>query len=92
MIRVLTIAAVAALIAAPASAQSVRISTAGKTTEQLQADIDRAAKSVCRRAANSSSFPREMRASCLKATIAHAYANSGDPVLAATLPTRMAAR
>lgn len=91
MIRILTIAALAALVAAPASAQSMRVSTAGKNAEQIQADIVKAAKSVCARATVGASFPREMMASCMKATIEHAVAQSGDPALA-SLPTRLASR
>jgi len=91
MIRILTVAAVAALIAAPASAQSMRVAVAGKSSEQVQKDIVKAAKTVCARATVGASFPREMMASCMKATVEHAVAQSGDPALAA-LPTRLAAR
>ena len=83
MIRILTVAAVAALIAAPASAQSTRVVTTGKSAEQLQADIVKAAKSVCARASMGASFPREMQAACLKASIDHAVAQSRNPALAA---------
>lgn len=91
MIRILTVAAVAAFIAAPASAQSLRVSTAGKSAEQLQAEIVKAAKSVCARASMGASFPREMMATCMKASIAHAVAQSRDPALA-SLPTQFAGR
>lgn len=91
MIRVLTVAAVAALIAAPASAQSMRVATTGKSSEQLQADILKAAKTVCARATVGASFPREMMSACMKATVEHAVAQTNDPALA-SLPTRLAAR
>ncbi|MGA0606715.1 hypothetical protein ACO2Q0_12020 [Phenylobacterium sp. VNQ135] len=91
MIRILTLAAVAALVAAPASAQSMRVATAGKSSEQVQKDILKAAKTVCSRATVGSSFQREMMAGCVKATLEHVAAQSGDPALAA-LPTRIAAR
>lgn len=84
-------AAAAAMIAAPASAQSMRISTAGKSPEQLHAEIVKAAKSVCARATMSSAFPREMRAACMEATVAHALGQSRNPALA-SMPTRFAAR
>ncbi|MFN4177453.1 hypothetical protein [Phenylobacterium sp.] len=84
-------AAVATLIAAPAGAQTLRISTAGKSPEQLHAEIVKAAKSVCARATMSSAFPREMRASCMEATIAAALSQSRNPALAA-MPTQVASR
>jgi len=74
MIRILTAAAVAALIAAPASAQTVRISLDGKSSAQVQADIAKAAKKVCAQAVVGASFPREMYASCFKFAVADANA------------------
>ena len=83
MIRILTVAAVAALIAAPASAQSVRVAVAGKNTAELQADIAKAAKKVCTQAVVGASFPREMYASCFKHAVADANAKLGQPQMAA---------
>lgn len=58
MIRTLTLAAVAAmLVAAPASAQSMRVAVVGKSTEQLHQDIAKAAKKVCTQAVVGASFP-----------------------------------
>ncbi len=74
MIRILTAAAVAALIAAPASAQTVRIALDGKSSAQVQADIAKAAKKVCAQAVVGASFPREMYASCFKFAVADANA------------------
>jgi gas vesicle protein len=90
MIRILTVAAVAALIAAPASAQSVRVSTNGKSSEQVHAEITKAAKKVCSIATVGASFPREMYASCYKATIQHAVAQANDPALASVAGVKMA--
>lgn len=93
MIRTLAFAAAAAaLIAAPAAAQSVRVPTAGKSPEQLHADIVRAAQSVCRSATMGASFPHEEMARCVKSTVAATVAKSGDPALAAVKPTRVASR
>jgi gas vesicle protein len=92
MIRILTVAAVAALIAAPASAQSVRVPVAGKTTEQLHADITKAAKKVCSMAVVGASFPREMYASCFKHAVADAVAKANDPALANAAGVKLAAR
>ncbi|MBI1196353.1 MAG: hypothetical protein GC203_00655 [Phenylobacterium sp.] len=92
MIRILTAAAVAALIAAPASAESVRISTVGKSTEQLHADIAKAAKKVCVHATTNATFPHEELAACMKATVAEAVAQTGDPELAAAAGIKLAQR
>jgi len=77
MIRILTAAAVAALIAAPASAQTARISLAGKSNEQVQVEITKAAKKVCQQAVVGASFPREMYASCFKQAVKTANASLG---------------
>ena len=74
MIRIFTVAAVAALIAAPASAQSVKIDLNGKSTTQVQADITKAAKKVCALAIVGASFPREMYDSCFKHAVRDANA------------------
>lgn len=74
MIRILTAAAVAALIAAPASAQTTRVALDGKSSAQVQADIAKAAKKVCSQAVVGASFPREMYASCFKFAVADANA------------------
>jgi hypothetical protein len=92
MIRILTLAAAAMLIAAPASAQSARVSTAGKSAEQLHVDIDRAAKSVCRLATTGATFPREMYASCYKAAMKDAVAKAGNPALTAVAAIKLASR
>ena len=93
MIRTLTLAAVAMmLVAAPASAQSLRVSTVGKSTEQLHADIAKAAKSVCNLATIGATFPREMYAACYKAAINDAVAKLGDPALARAAGLKLAQR
>jgi len=93
MIRTLTIAAAAAmLVAAPASAQSMKVAVAGKTTEQLHADIAKAAKKVCSQAVVGASFPREMYASCFKHAVADAVSRANDPALAAAAGITLASR
>ena len=74
MIRILTIAAAAAFIAAPATAQTVKISLTGQNQDQVQADFAKAAKKVCNAATVGASFPREMYASCFKHAVADANA------------------
>lgn len=93
MIRTLTLAAVAAmLVAAPASAQSMRVAVVGKSTEQLHQDIAKAAKKVCTQAVVGASFPREMYASCYKYAVADAVTKANDPALAAAAGLKLASR
>jgi hypothetical protein len=48
MIRTITIAATAAiLLAAPARAESIRISTVGKSAEQVKLEVQKAARQLC---------------------------------------------
>lgn len=79
MMRILTVAAAAAFIAAPAmaAAQTVKVSTVGKDQAQVQAEVQKAAKKVCNAATVGASFPREMYAACYKAAIADASAKLG---------------
>lgn len=83
MIRTLTLAALAAaLLASPAAAQSVRISTAGKTPEQLHADITAAARKVClHQVSMGVTFPQEEMARCVKSTVASTVSQAKDPAL-----------
>ena len=84
MIRFLTLAAVAAvLVASPAAAaESVRVSTVGKTPEQLHADIAVAARKVCLRQIDSgSTFPHDELARCVKSTVAATVVQAKDPAL-----------
>jgi gas vesicle protein len=80
MTRIFALAAVAALIAAPASAQSVKIDLAGKSNAQVQADIQKAARTVCGLAVVGASFPREMYDSCYKHAVKDANARLSSQV------------
>lgn len=93
MIRTLTLAAAAALlVAAPASAQSMRVAVTGKSPAQLHADITAAAAKVCRLASIGASFPRELYADCYKASVEKAVAKLGDPALANIAGIKLAQR
>lgn len=88
MIRTLTLAALAAaVLAAPASAQSIRISTVGKSPEQVQAEVQKAARALCARASWNATFPAEETAACIKATVRNTYAQAGKAA-----PTQVATR
>jgi len=74
MNRIFAVAGVAAFIAAPAAAQSVKIDLTGKTPAQAQAEISKAARKVCSLAVIGASFPREMYDSCYKYAVKDANA------------------
>ena len=74
MSRILTVAAVAGLIAAPAAAQTIRVSTAGKTTAEIQADIRAAAREVCWENYTSMPLPLEAYGACVSAQVRSAKA------------------
>ncbi len=70
MFRVMTLAAVAAtLIAAPAGAAEIHISTVGKSPAQLQDDIRHAATKLCRAESAGSVFSYYLEASCFRRAV-----------------------
>ena len=85
MIRFLTLAAAVALgaglIAAPAAAQTIRVSTAGKTAAELRADIHAAAREVCWQNYTSMPMPLEAYSACVSAQVRNAKAQlrAGTP-------------
>jgi hypothetical protein len=85
MIRIATLAAAAALLALPASAQSneksIRISTAGKSVEQVKMEVFKAAKRLCANETLGATFPAEEMRACLKNTMRTTFAQSSDPAL-----------
>jgi hypothetical protein len=81
MIRIITLAAAAALIALPASAQSIRISTAGKSAEQVKLEVAKAARSLCFRETVGASFPVDEMRACTTNTVRKTLAQSSDPAL-----------
>ena len=83
MTRILALAAVAALIAAPAAAQSAKVELTGKSHTQIQADITKDAKRVCAQAIIGASFPRDMYDSCFRHAVADANAKLGSQLAAA---------
>jgi hypothetical protein len=69
MIRIATLAAVAALVAAPASAQSIRIPLAGKTPHQVNTEVYKAANKLCREMNTGASFPIDAQHICVMNTV-----------------------
>jgi hypothetical protein len=83
MTRIFALAAAAALIAAPASAQSAKVALTGKSNTEIQADIAKAAKKVCNQATVGASFPQQMFESCFKYAVTQANAKLSSQMAAA---------
>ena len=81
MNRIAILAAAAALIALPASAQSIRISTAGKSTDQIREEVYKAASKLCSREIFGASFPLDEMRACVDHTVRATLAQSSDPQL-----------
>jgi hypothetical protein len=91
MIRIFTIVAAAtALVALPASAQSIRISTVGKTPEQLHSEIVSAARKVCIMATSDETFRADAMSRCVHDTVRDTVAQV--PALAELKATKVAQR
>lgn len=94
MTRLLCVAAVlAAFTALPASAgtmDTIRVSTAGKSPEQLATDIVRAAKKVCRRANAGAPFEDASVRVCVQASVRDSVAQAKMPLLSEISTTRLA--
>jgi hypothetical protein len=74
MIRFVTLAAIAAFAAAPASAHEVRVALTGKSAAQIDADISQAARTVCLRATAQETLVQNAYGRCMKATLKVAQA------------------
>ena len=94
MIRIVTLAAFAAtLIALPANAQtqSISIPIAGKSPEQLQGEITKAAQQLCGREMVGATFLLGACSTCVQKSVSKAVAQV--PMLAdMAKPTRVATR
>jgi hypothetical protein len=92
MIKLIALAAVTLLAAAPANAQGVRVSLAGKSVEQIQSDIGSAARTVCWRETQLETFRLDANARCIKATTKAALEKTGDLQAAANASSKLAQR
>ena len=69
LIRTVVLTAVAALaFTAPAQAAGVRVALSGKSTAQVEAEVTKAAKTVCFRETRSETLALEAYTRCVKAT------------------------
>jgi hypothetical protein len=78
MPRILILAAAAAAIALPAAAQSVHISTVGKTPEQVRVEVFKAAHKLCAVETYGASFPLDEMRACVDSTVRATLAQSAD--------------
>jgi hypothetical protein len=82
MLRTITLAAAAALLAGTASAESIHVSTAGKSPEQLKAEVVRAADNLCYRQTVGSSLPIDAQRQCVARTVRNTFAQAPELGLA----------
>ena len=80
MNRIVILAAAAAtLIALPASAETIRVSTAGKTPTQVRAEVFQAARKVCQAEVPGYAYRIEEARACVDHTVRVTLAQSSDP-------------
>ena len=92
MIRIVTLAALAALVALPASAQTIRVATAGKTTAQLHKDIASAARQICREELYGANTSVGVIEACVRVVVDATLADPQNAAIASLKPVRMAQR
>ena len=80
MNRIALLAAAAALIALPASAESIRISTVGKTPHQVRDEVFKAAYRLCALETVGATFRVDEMRACVDTTTRATY-RAADPSL-----------
>jgi len=81
MIRIAILAAAAALIALPASAESIRITTAGKSPIQLREEVTKAAYKLCAQETVGATFRADELQACVAQTVRQTFIQANDPNL-----------
>jgi curli biogenesis system outer membrane secretion channel CsgG len=79
MNRIVILAAAAALIALPASAQAIRVSTEGKSAQQVRNEVYQAARKLCSNEVAGYSYRVDEARACLDHTVRATLAQSHDP-------------
>lgn len=92
MKRIVTLAALAALIALPAAAQSIRVPTAGKTSAELKKDIASAARQICRDELYGSNTSIGVIEACVRTVVDATLADPQNATIASLKPMKMAQR
>ncbi len=91
--RIAALALVAAAsVSAPAFAEGVKVSLAGKSAEQMHAEIVDAARSVCLRETSHETFRQAAQSRCVKSTVEATLQKVGDSELAAMAGMELAQR
>lgn len=82
MLRIATLAALGAfVVAAPASAESLHVSTIGKSSEQVHAEVYKAAAHLCSAAVLRGDIASYQRGACVQGAVLSALAQtSAAPV------------
>jgi hypothetical protein len=81
MNRILSLAAAAALIALPASADSIHISTIGKSPAQVRDEVFKAAFKLCSQETVGATFRTDEMRACVAHTTRATFAQANDPSL-----------
>jgi hypothetical protein len=77
MLRIIALAASAAVLAAaPARAGSIHVSTAGKSPDEVTAQVVKAAAQLCETANDGFTFSTQIQEACVSATVRSALAQS----------------
>ena len=80
MFRIAALAVSATVLAtAPAYAESIHVSTVGKSPESVKAEVYKAALQLCRSEAAGSALAYAVQSACVRATVRDALAQ--DPAL-----------
>jgi uncharacterized protein YdbL (DUF1318 family) len=85
MIRTIALAvsALAITIAAPVSASELRVKVAGKSAQQVRADITKAASTVCWQDVRGEALAGYLYPACVRASVNDAVAKINNPQLSA---------
>jgi uncharacterized protein YdbL (DUF1318 family) len=85
MIRTIALAvsAIALTVAAPVSAAEMRVKVAGKSAEQVRADIVKAASTVCWQDVRGEALSGYLYPACIRASVSDAIAKINSPALTA---------
>ena len=86
MIRTIALAvsAIAITVAAPVSAAELRVKVAGKSAEQVRADVVKAASAVCWEDLRGQAMAGYLYPSCIRASVNEAYAKINAPAKVAS--------
>ena len=79
MIRTIAIAAIAAAVASPALAQEIRVPVAGKSSVELQTEVETAVRRLCLRAVEGETLKLQAFGRCVDSTLEATLAKIDEP-------------